>query len=250
MKKITVYEVGPRDGFQNQKHYIEQETKLAIIDSLVRSGVDHLQVTSFMSPKAVPQMRDAAAVAQACCERYPALTLSALVPNLQGASNAWAAGIRRIFYVVSLSESHNLKNINRTHAQSMLEFQSIRQTYPELEITLDLATTFGCPFEGRFPVEEILEFLQGYVHAGIDAVDPVFSSSDHFEEGKVYQVKIRSTAPGADAYVHSTPDGFSVDFISYVKGAAPGQSAVVYDGERVIASGFISSRRSMAKQDI
>ena len=86
--------------------------------------------------------------------------------------------------------------------------------------------------------------------SGIDAVDPVFSSSDHFEEGKVYQVKIRSTAPGADAYVHSTPDGFSVDFISYVKGAAPGQSAVVYDGERVIASGFISSRRSMAKQDI
>ena len=203
MKKITVYEVGPRDGFQNQKHYIEQETKLAIIDSLVRSGVDHLQVTSFMSPKAVPQMRDAAAVAQACCERYPALTLSALVPNLQGASNAWAAGIRRIFYVVSLSESHNLKNINRTHAQSMLEFQSIRQTYPELEITLDLATTFGCPFEGRFPVEEILEFLQGYVHAGIDAVD-LCDTIGIADPGQVRQViaAVRHAFPALPVQVH------------------------------------------------
>ena len=74
----------------------------------------------------------------------------------------------------------------------------------------------------------------------LSAVSPVFISDDHFDDGKVYQVKIRSTAAGADSYVHSTPDGFSVEFLSYVKGAAPGQSAVVYDGDRVIASGFIS----------
>ena len=76
----------------------------------------------------------------------------------------------------------------------------------------------------------------------IDAVDPVFVGSDHFEEGKIYQVKIRSTSSGADAYVHSSPSGFSAEFLSYVKGAAPGQSAVVYDGDAVVASGFISSR--------
>ena len=75
----------------------------------------------------------------------------------------------------------------------------------------------------------------------IDAVDPVFPGGVSFEEGKIYQVKIRSTASGADAYVRSTPSGFSAEFLSYVKGAAPGQSAVVYDGDMVVASGFISS---------
>ena len=73
--------------------------------------------------------------------------------------------------------------------------------------------------------------------------DSVFISDDDFTEGKVYQVKIRSTSPGAEAYVRRTDSGFEVDFLSYVKGAAPGQSAVVYDGERVIASGYITERK-------
>ena len=73
----------------------------------------------------------------------------------------------------------------------------------------------------------------------LSASDAVYVGADHFDEGKTYQVKIRSTSPGADAEVMATADGFDMKFFSYVKGAAPGQSAVVYDGDTVIASGFI-----------
>lgn len=168
---IEILEVGPRDGFQNQKTYIEKETKLQIIDSLVQAGVQSLQVTSFVSPKAVPQMADAADVASTCVSRYPDRFLFALAPNLRGAANAYDAGIRSISYVVSLSETHNLNNIRRTHQQSMEEFRKIRETYPDLKISLDLATTFGCPFEGRFPAARVVDFIGQYVEEGLSDVD-------------------------------------------------------------------------------
>lgn len=171
MKKVTIYEVGPRDGFQNQKKWIETKDKLEIIDRIVQSGVKSIQITSFMSPKAIPQTADAAEIAETCLKRYPQLTLSALVPNLRGADRAVAAGLRRIFCVASLSETHNLRNINRTHEQSMREFLELREKYPDIHITLDLATTFGCPFEGKKETEEALAFAKAYVEAGVDEID-------------------------------------------------------------------------------
>lgn len=171
MQEITIYEVGPRDGFQNQKSYIPAEHKLDIIDALVKSGITHLQVTSFMSPKAIPQMVDSSQVAEYCVRHYPNLTLSALVPNMHGAVNAWNSGLRRIFYVASLSETHNLNNIRRTHEKSMEEFRNIRKEYPDFNITLDLATAFGCPFEGKTSADTLLKFLASYVEAGINEVD-------------------------------------------------------------------------------
>lgn len=168
---IEILEVGPRDGFQNQSTYIEKETKLQIIDSLVRAGVRSIQVTSFVSPKAIPQMVDSAEIASYCVEHYPDRFLFALAPNLRGASNAYAAGIRNISYVVSLSETHNLNNIRRTHEQSMDEYRRIREAYPDLGISLDLATTFGCPFEGRFPAQQVVDFIGGYVEEGLTDVD-------------------------------------------------------------------------------
>ena len=117
-KQIDIYEVGPRDGFQNLKTYIPLEKKLKIIDDLIASGVKHLQITSFVSPKAIPQLKDAAEVARLCLEKYKNVDFFALVPNLRGAQTAWEVGIRKISYVVSLSESHNRANINRTHEES------------------------------------------------------------------------------------------------------------------------------------
>lgn len=171
LPKINVFEVGPRDGFQNQKVYIPKENKLAIIDSLVKSGVSMMQCTSFMSPKAIPQMIDSAEVAEECIAKYPDITISALIPNLRGADNAVKAGLKDVFCVVSLSETHNLNNINRSHERSMEEFKSIREKYPELHITLDLATTFGCPFEGKPATQKVVDFLGNYVEAGVNAVD-------------------------------------------------------------------------------
>ena len=169
--KVELFEVGPRDGFQNQKVYIPFENKIKIIDEIVAAGVKNVQVTSFVSPKAIPQMIDSAQVAEYCVNKYPDVGLYALAPNLRGAQNAWNAGIRHIFYVVSLSKTHNKANINRTHEQSMEEFLKIKESLPEMKITLDLATTFGCPFEGKPATSAVIDFIGTYVEAGLEEVD-------------------------------------------------------------------------------
>jgi len=170
-KTVELFEVGPRDGFQNQKEYIPFENKVRIIDELAAAGVKNIQVTSFVSPKAIPQMIDSAQVAEYCVGKYPELGLYALAPNLRGAQNAWNAGIHHIFYVVSLSKTHNKANINRSHEQSMDEYIKIKESLPEMGITLDLATTFGCPFEGKPSTGAVIDFIGGYVEAGLQEVD-------------------------------------------------------------------------------
>ena len=112
---IDVYEVGPRDGFQNLKTYLPLEEKLQVIDEIIQAGVRHVQITSFVSPKAIPQMKDAKEVAAARLEKYKDVDFLALVPNLRGAQTAWETGIKKVSYVVSLSASHNRANINRSH---------------------------------------------------------------------------------------------------------------------------------------
>ena len=166
-KQIDIYEVGPRDGFQNLRTYIPLEEKLKIIDDLVASGIKHIQITSFVSPKAIPQMKDAAEVARICLEKYKNVDFFALVPNLRGAQTAWEVGIRKISYVVSLSASHNKANINRTHEESCEELRKIMERYPELYVCIDLATAFGCPFEGKVPAEAVAAFMKDYVSLGV-----------------------------------------------------------------------------------
>jgi len=171
MKKIHIYEVGPRDGFQNLKEFLPTEEKLRIIGMIADAGVRHIQVTSFVSPKAVPQMQDSNTVARTCLEKYPDADIFALVPNLYGAKAAWDTGIKTISYVVSLSKSHNKANINRTHEESFTEFAKIRESYPDLRISLDLSTAFGCPFEGKTETKTIVAFLKDYVQLGVQDVN-------------------------------------------------------------------------------
>ena len=171
MNRIELYEVGPRDGFQNLCDYIAPELKLDIIGRIVGAGVKSIQITSFTSPKAIPQLRDAAEVAKTCVERYPDVMLSALVPNLRGAQNARESGLKHISYVVSLSESHNQANVRRTHEESFAELQKIMQEFPELDVCLDLATAFGCPFEGRKNSGDVLAFIERYIDSGIRTIN-------------------------------------------------------------------------------
>mgnify|MGYP001624501001 FL=1 len=169
-KKIEVFEVGPRDGFQSVKCTppIATDLKLEVIDRIVAAGVRHMEYTSFVSPKAIPQLADAKEVTQAVLSKYPGLDLFALVPNLRGAQNAYELGLRRVCYVVSLSKSHNKANINRTHEQSLEAYREIRAAYPDLDIILDLATAFGCPFEGKYEdTSAAVKFLKDYVDAGM-----------------------------------------------------------------------------------
>lgn len=171
MNKLKITEVGPRDGFQNICSYIEPDRKKEIIGGIADAGVKRIQVTSFVSPKAVPQMQDAAQVAAYCLDRYPQVTFSALVPNLRGAEGAYQCGIREISYVVSLSETHNQANVKSTHEKSFLELERIMNAYPQMKICLDLATSFGCPFEGKKTAGDVTEFLEKWIRLGVQTVN-------------------------------------------------------------------------------
>lgn len=165
--QITIIDVGPRDGFQNVKTFIETDIKLTIIDKLYAAGVRNLELTSFVSPKAIPQMADAATVARTAIARYPALRPIALVPNLRGAQNAWEAGLREVACVISASAAHNKANINRTVAESVAGLAQIREALPELNIHLDAATAFGCPFTGQVPTADVLALVDAAYALGI-----------------------------------------------------------------------------------
>lgn len=168
---VEIFEVGPRDGFQNVSEYIDVEVKKRTIDLLVQSGVKNIQHTSYVSPKAIPQMRDAKELTEYCLEKYPDINFFSLVPNLKGAEIAASLNVNYVSYVVSLSESHNKANINKTHEESFAEFMKIRNEYPNMKICLDLSTTFGCPFEGKFTAKQVVDFVQPYVENGIDELN-------------------------------------------------------------------------------
>lgn len=171
---IDIVEVGPRDGFQNLKQLLSTNQKIDIIERLLACGMKHLQITSFVSPKAIPQMHDAAEVCAAILGNHQneKLNLYALVPNLRGAQMAYQAGLRRVNTVISLSASHNRANINRTHHQSFEELSAIRTKFPDMDVVLDIATAFGCPFEGKYhDSAPLMDFIQRGISCGVTCVN-------------------------------------------------------------------------------
>ncbi len=166
-RALSVQDVGPRDGFQNLADFIETSDKIKYIEGLIDSGMKDIQITSFVSPKAIPQMKDAKEVASYFTKKYPQLNLFALVPNLRGALAAVECGMTKVSFVISLSVSHNKANINKSHEESFQELESILQKAPELSICADVATAFGCPFEGVPQKEDLLDFLRTLYTMGL-----------------------------------------------------------------------------------
>lgn len=159
-KQVTIIEVGPRDGFQNVKDFIATEDKLSIIGLLQKAGLPAIEITSFVHPKAVPQMADAKEVAAQIKEKYPELRAIALAPNERGARNAWDCGIEEVSYVISASEAHNQANVRRTVRESLEELERIRLAVPDLRVRLDIATSFGCPYEGRVSQGQVFFLIE------------------------------------------------------------------------------------------
>jgi len=167
-KKAVIVEVGPRDGFQNVKDFIATKDKVQIIKKLIDSGLKHIEATSFVHPKWVPQMADAKEVLQDI-KVYAAekdIEIIALVPNKVGALKAKAAGVDWITYVISASEAHNLKNVNRTIEQSFVELEDIINNMGPTRIRLAIATTFGCPFGEKVPVDRVISMAKRAVNLG------------------------------------------------------------------------------------
>jgi hydroxymethylglutaryl-CoA lyase len=162
---VTICEVGTRDGFQIESDFIPTEQKIEVVDLLTGAGVPRLEVTSFVHPKAVPQLRDAEAV-MAAIRRRPGTRYAALVPNDKGAARAVDAGVDAIHTVVSASESHNLANVNMSIAESIDKLRAVAQIAARAGVPVQcgISTSFGCPFEGDVPLER----LEGIVARLVD----------------------------------------------------------------------------------
>lgn len=229
-KKVKVVEIGPRDGFQNVKEFIPTEIKLNIIDRLVQSGYRKIQITSFVSPKAIPQMRDAKEVTEAVLGKYDDVDFFALVPNFYGAKSAVEAGLREINPVISLSVTHNQANVKRTHEQSIEELKKIRHTYPDLKLTQDIATVFGCPFEGEMPVEALLELIGKLRGIGIHAFtlcDTVGLAYPSLVEKVFRAVKKEFPEDEFNVHIHDTRNmGILNSYVALKHGADSVQAAV------------------------
>lgn len=168
---VSVVEVGPRDGLQNERAPVATEDKVRLIDHLSCTGVRRIEATSFVSPRAVPQMADAAEV-MAAITRAPGVEYAALVANLRGAERALAARVDLFNVVVVASETFNQRNAKMSVAESV---QGVREIVAighaaRLPVSAVVAASFGCPFEGEVPPVRVLELVAQLVDAGVDEV--------------------------------------------------------------------------------
>lgn len=228
--QAKVVEIGPRDGFQNVKEFIPTEVKLEIIDGMIKAGFKKIQITSFVSPKAIPQMKDAAQLAAAVLEQYSGVDFFALVPNFYGAQSAAKTGLKEISPVMSLSESHNRNNVKRTRSESLEEIKKIRQTFPDMRITQDIACVFGCPFEGAMSLDALLELVGQLKETGVDAFtlcDTVGMAYPALVQ-KVF-CTVKEVFPGVEfnAHIHDTRNmGILNSYIALQSGADSIQAAI------------------------
>ncbi len=170
-KSVRVVEVAPRDGFQMEKSFIPTETKVQIINSLLKCGFKKIEATSFISPKAIPQMKDAADVI-AAVDRSTGAKIAALVPNPKGAENAARAGVDEMVTFVSATESHNQSNVNRSIDESLKGFATVLDiaTSSKIEVATGIAVAFGCPFEGDVAPERVERIVDSVLGLGVSAI--------------------------------------------------------------------------------
>jgi len=164
-RQLFFTEVGPRDGLQNLAREISTADKLELVEHLLDAGVDQVEVTSFVSPRWVPKMADAAELmAQLVAARGHGVLhrVRVLVPNRQGLERALAAGARRVVANIGVTETFNRRNLNRSVAETMAEIARARGC------TLDvgLSVAFGCPFEGRVNPDRVVELADGCQELG------------------------------------------------------------------------------------
>ncbi|GGX90061.1 hydroxymethylglutaryl-CoA lyase [Litchfieldella qijiaojingensis] len=150
-KAVEIVEVAPRDGFQSIRDPLPTADKQRCIQALIDAGITRMEIGSFVSPKAIPQMADTGELVAAFANR-PGMRFSALVPNLKGAELALAQGVREVVYVVSVSESHNQSNVRRSVDESLADLARVVECLRQAGdacLRLDLGTSFDCPYEGR-----------------------------------------------------------------------------------------------------
>jgi len=170
---VTVREVGLRDGLQIHPTFMPTESKIAWIRAESAAGVGEIEVTSYVPPKLIPQFIDAEEVTRRALA-IPGLTVAALIPNSRGAERGLQLGVHKLNFVMSVSKTHNLKNVRREREESVADFRRIVElikAQPEgrrPRIVGGLSTALGCSFEGRVPVADVVKYALQLAEAGAD----------------------------------------------------------------------------------
>jgi hydroxymethylglutaryl-CoA lyase len=205
--KVTVVDVTPRDGLQNEKQFVSTADKLRMIEKLVHAGVTEIQATSFVHPRWVPQMADAEAVA-AQLHRFPGVRFSALVPNLKGYQRAIAAGMRHLEFVIAASDTFNHRNLNRSTSESLALLAQVSKLAEKdgVEIRVDFSTSFHCPFEGKIPARAVIDLLR----ATREQMPWRVAICD--TDGMAYPDQVKEVLAGAKNQLKLPPDQVTLHF--------------------------------------
>lgn len=167
--EIHIKEVGPRDGLQNEKEMVPLDAKVEWIDMLSKTGVSYIEISSFVHPDWIPQLKDATDVAKRI-HRYPDVTYAALVPNLQGLRRALEVDIDEVCLFLSASETHNRQNINKSIDKTFPILESVSKEAKESKKRVRgyVSTVFGCPYEGEVDVEKVVSICDKLFTMGVD----------------------------------------------------------------------------------
>ncbi len=170
-KQVRVWEVGPRDGLQNESAILPTADKIAWIDSLTDAGLPFIEASSFVSPGWIPQLADADEVF-AGIRRRPETVYSALAPNARGLERALAAGVNAVAVFMSASETHNRRNINKSIAQTHPVLREVTRGAKDQGVFVRgyVSTAFGCPYEGAVAVDQVLRVALRLLEDGVDEI--------------------------------------------------------------------------------
>jgi isopropylmalate/homocitrate/citramalate synthase len=165
--RVTIVEVGPRDGLQNEPDQVTTADKVAFIDRLSAAGLPVIEIAAFVNPRRVPQMADAAEVA-ASIHRAPGVRYTALVPNLAGLDRARAAGLGEVAIFAAASETFSRRNINQSIDESLETYAQVCRAAAAdaIRVRAYLSTSFGCPFEGDVPPARVAELAARLIAMG------------------------------------------------------------------------------------
>jgi len=167
-KSVCIREVGPRDGLQNEAKFIQTDDKIQWIDHLSNSGLNYIEVTSFVNPTWIPALSDAEYVAKRI-KKNPDVTYAALVPNTKGLFRALEGGIDEVAVFISASETHNKKNINKTISESEIVLSEVVTQSISNKKTVRgyISTVFGCPYEGNIEIDQVIRLADSLFEMGI-----------------------------------------------------------------------------------
>ncbi|WOV85367.1 hydroxymethylglutaryl-CoA lyase [Sporosarcina jeotgali] len=205
-KKVTIIEVGPRDGLQNEKNLVETDVKLEFIHLLKNSGVTEMELTSFVSPKWVPQMSDAKSIMKKADLAERSIVLA---PNAKGVELAQEAGAKNIAVFVGVSNTFNQKNINRTTDESVEALAPVILKLKEEQVFVRacISTAFYCPYEGKIEVEDCIELCRKFVALGVDelSVADTIGMANPVESYELF-TRLRQSFPSVllTAHFHDT----------------------------------------------